>query len=164
MKRIFLFLLLLLFCMAGFGQEYRHALGIRGGLTPGVEYRQYFNDNFSGKFLLGWRNSGLQFHGLFEIHRKDLFIGTDQFDFLYGAGLYGGYQRWHEIRHEGKYDYAIVKSGMVAGIDGLIGMEYTSASLPVSIGLEAKPILEFGGEPGFDIIPWDLAFTIKYLF
>ena len=164
MKRIILSLLFLGFCASGFSQEYRHALGIRGGLSAGVEYRQYFNDRVSGKLLLSFRNSGFQLHGLFEIHHNDLFPGTDQFDFLYGVGLYGGYLRWHEIRHEGMYDYAVVKSGIVAGLDGLVGMEYNSAAIPLSIGLEAKPIVELGGELGFNVIPWDFALTIKYLF
>jgi hypothetical protein len=162
MIKRFLFFIpaVLLSCMLS-GQGYNRAVGIRGGFTSGVEYRQFFNQNHAGKILLGYRNRGLLIHGIFEVHRSDLFPSTDQLSFVYGAGIHAGYQRWDKKRIQGQIVYMDVATGWVGGIDGLMALEYSPDVLPLTLGIEVKPFMDFGGQHGIEAIPWDFAFTVK---
>jgi hypothetical protein len=143
------------------GQEYNRAVGIRGGVTSGVEYRQFFSNSKAGKILLGYRNRGLLIHGIYEVHRSDLFSSANQLSFVYGAGLHAGYQRWDKKRVIGQIVYMDVATGVVGGIDGLLALEYSLSVLPLTLGIEVKPFMDFGGEQGIEAIPWDFAFTVK---
>jgi hypothetical protein len=143
------------------GQEYNRAVGIRGGVTSGVEYRHFFNQNHAGKVLLGYRNRGLLIHGIYEVHRSDLFPSANQLSFVYGAGIHAGYQRWVKKRIEGQVVFADLATGLVAGIDGLMALEFSTDVLPLILGIEVKPFMDFGGQHGIEAIPWDFAFTVK---
>jgi hypothetical protein len=162
MIKYFLFLIpaVLLSLMLS-GQETDREVGIRGGLTSGVEYRQFFNQNHAAKLLLGYRHRGLILHGIFEFHRPDLFLSTDQVSFIYGAGIHAGYQRWDKKRIVGQTVYTDVATGFAGGIDGLLALEYSPDVLPLTVGIEVKPFMDFGGEHGIEAIPWDFAFTLK---
>jgi hypothetical protein len=160
-KRFLFFIPAILLSLMLSGQETNRAVGIRGGLTSGVEYRQFFNRNHAGKLLLGYRNRGLLIHGIYEVHRSDLFPSTDQLSFVYGAGIHAGYQRWDKKRVVGQIVYMDVATGVVGGLDGLLALEYSLEVLPLTLGIEVKPFMDFGGEQGIDAIPWDFAFTVK---
>ena len=159
--KVLIFILFLFITVAGFAQENGRWLGIRGGLTPGVEYRQFFSGNTSGKLLLGYRERGLLIHGLYEIHRKDLFPSLTQLSFIYGAGLHAGFQTWNETEKSGTWYYTRTTTGFVAGIDGLVSFEYELGLIPLTAGIEVKPLFDFGGRYRFHSIPWDFAFTLK---
>jgi hypothetical protein len=143
------------------GQENSNEVGIRGGLTSGVEYRHFFKPDQSGKLLLGYRNKGFLIHGMYEVHRSDLYPATNQLDFVFGAGIHAGYQKWDKKRVEGQNEFTDVATQVVGGIDGLLALEYALGILPLKAGIEIKPFLDFGGKHGFDAIPWDFAFTLK---
>ena len=161
--------LLLLLFFAAFGtiisaQDYKQAAGIRLGLSSGFEYRIFANAENSYKFLLSTRDRGMQFHVLKEFHNYNLFDFTDQLVFFYGAGLHAGYERW-DIKH---YDYYsqwyTTHTAFIAGLDGLVGLEYTFLTVPISLGVEVKPYFDFFGQEYFDLQLFDFAFTAKYLF
>lgn len=160
MKRITIVLLLLL-TMSLSGQEKGNWLGIRGGYTPGLELRHYFSNTNSGRLLLGYRQRGLLLHGLYEVHIKNLIPSNEQFSFIYGAGAHTGFISWNKTEKQGTYYLTRTVTRMVAGIDGLIAVEYDLGFVPLTAGIEVKPFLEIGGNPSFQVIPWDFAFTLK---
>ena len=168
MKR---FLLVAGFIFAGylaFGQGFNQAVGIRGGLTSGIEYRYYTSDSQSFKALLGIRNlqnrRGLQLHVLTEYYQYDLFDFSYQLVFYYGFGAYTGYESWDQTRYGPGASMEETKTAFVAGIDGLAGVEYLFYEAPVTAGIEVKPYFDILGKDGLYMQPLDFAFTIKYLF
>lgn len=160
----FILLTILFFPAVVFAQISENAIGIRGGLTPGIEYRFYTDDANSYKFLLGTRDNGIQLHILKEFHRYDMFSFTDQLVFFYGAGLHAGYQQW-DVRHlQNNLSWYDTRTAFLAGLDGIAGLEYEFYEVPISLGMEVKPYFDILGREMFNIELFDFAFTLKYYF
>ncbi len=165
MKRI-LFLAVFIFAISGVnGQGFKQAAGIRAGwINPGIEYRYYTSEMHSLRALLSVRDRGVKLHALTEFYQYDLFPFSYQLVFFYGAGVHFGFESWDETVVELNRIYPETKSSIVAGLDGLIGVEYLFYEAPVKIGLEAKPFFDVFGRHGFDVRLLDFALTVKYLF
>ena len=58
MKRFLIFIVILLSTVISKAQGYQHAIGLRGGLSSGFEYRFYTDDENSYKLLLSTRDRG----------------------------------------------------------------------------------------------------------
>lgn len=164
MKKLILFAAFVILNCTAFPQEFRYAAGIRAGYTSGVEFRIYTNELNSYKFLLGSRMDGAVFHALKEFHQHGLFSFTDQLNFVYGGGLHVGYERWNTRYYRTNSSYYVTNTDFIAGIDGLAGLEYMFAEVPLSLGIEAKPYFDLFGRKVFDLELFDFAFTIKYHF
>jgi hypothetical protein len=147
-----------------FSQHLPNAAGIRGGVTSGIEFRHFLSGNNSARFLLGVRHQGLQLYTLFEHHQFAPFSLSEQFTFVYGAGIHFGYHRWKELTFQSGARITDMKTKTVYGVDGLIGLEYIAKDFPLSLGVEYKPLIDFGGQKGVEPIFWDFAFTVRYLF
>jgi hypothetical protein len=163
MKKLLIILLLVLPSL-GFTQVFENAIGIRGGLTAGFEYRFYMDDANSYKFLLGTRDGGVQIHALKEFHQYDLFSFTDRLVLLYGAGLHAGYEQWEKQYIEGNTSWYEDRTAFLVGLDGLVGLEYLFYEVPISLGFEVKPYFDLLGREMFNVQLFDFAFTVKYLF
>lgn len=160
-------LFLSIFLISGhlsFSQDFNQAIGIRGGLSSGFEYRIYTDDAHSYKFLLSTRDNGIQVHAFKEFHQWDMFSFTEQLVFFYGAGIHAGYKNWDEIHYQNNASWYNSRTALIAGLDGLVGLEYVFYEAPVSIGFEVKPYFDILGREFFDIELFDFAFTVKYLF
>lgn len=164
MKRLFLVSVLIIFSSHSFSQDFKQAVGIRAGYTGGVEYRIYTNDENSYKFLLGSRERGVIAHAIKEFHRYGLFTFTDQLNFVFGAGIHAGYERWDQLYYRFNSSYFATKTAFIAGLDGLAGLEYMFLEIPLSVGIEAKPYFDLFGREMFDLQLFDFAFTVKYHF
>ena len=164
MKRLILVFIFLIATNLTFAQGFSRALGIRAGYTSGFEYRFYTNDLNSYKFLLGTRDHGVQLHALKEFHKYDLFDFAYQIVFYYGFGVHGGYESWDVNYYRNQEHIYDTRASVIAGLDGLAGLEYVFDAVPISAGLEVKPYFDLLGREIFDLQPFDFAFTIKYLF
>jgi len=165
MKRIIFIAALILSLGQAYGQGYTNAAGIRASwLSPGLEYRFYPSDMNSYKVLLATRDHGIQLHGLVEFYQYDLFPFSRQIIFLYGLGVHAGYESWDVRRSQGNEVYYDSRNAILAGLDGLAGLEYVFYEVPLMAGLEAKPYFDVFGRHGFDIKLFDFAITVKYLF
>ncbi len=164
MKRFLILIILLVPGHIILAQGFNHAIGIRGGLSSGFEYRIYTNDTNSYKFLLSTGDDRLQLHALKEFHQWDMFNFTDRLVFVYGAGIHAGFESWDEVHHKNNTSWYDTHSALIAGLDGLAGLEYIFYEAPVSIGFEVKPYFNFLGRDFFDVELFDFAFTVKYLF
>lgn len=164
MKRLLFLLMTFLLANAAFAQEFHQAVGIRAGWSAGFEYRVFTDDYNSYKFLLSSRDRGLQLHALKEFHRYDLFDFTSQLTLVFGGGVHVGYERWDEPYFIYNTSYFRTTTALIAGIDGLAGLEYTFYEVPVSVGFEVKPYFDLWGRKFFNFNLFDFAFTAKYLF
>ena len=160
-----IFLGILLFTVGAKAQEYNHAVGVRGGVSSGFEYRVFTNDFNSYKFLISSRyDRGFQLTALKEFHEYEMFSWSDQLVFFYGVGVHVGYERWHEYYYTSDVRFSESKNSFVTGLDGLAGIEYNFYEAPISVGMEVKPFFNVLGRKTFDVQLFDFAFTFKYLF
>jgi len=167
MRQVLLLGIVLLLAHSVQAQEYRQAVGIRGGYSSGFEYRAYANDIVSYKALLSLRNEGIQLTGLKEFHQYGLFDFSDQLVFIYGFGAHAGFEKWNAYNPDDPYytpRYYETKTGVIAGLDGLAALEYNLSDVPLSFGIEAKPFFNLFGKDFFELHPFDFAFTVKYRF
>jgi hypothetical protein len=164
MQKILPLLVFLLSAFCAQSQEYDQAVGIRGGLSSGFEYRIFTSRYDSYKALLSTRDRGIQLTALKEFHSPGVFEVSDQLDFVYGFGIHAGFEQWHVYEDDGYYHYRDNRVGPIAGLDGLVAVEYNFWEVPLNIGLEVKPYFDLFGKDFFQVQPFDFALTIKYMF
>jgi len=168
MKQVYLLSILLFASLTGFTESPKKAVGIRGGLSSGFEYRVFSGDLTSYKALLSFRNQGLQFTGLKEFHNPDAFDWCEELSFIYGFGAHVGFESWYDnvyhYENGNQHYYSDHQTGPVIGLDGLAATEYTIPTIPLVVGLEVKPYFNLFGENFFHLQPFDFAFTVKYTF
>lgn len=164
MKRILFIILFTFPALLLNAQGYTKSIGIRGGFSSGFEYRFFTDDVNSYKLLLSTRNQGVQLHAFKEFHQYQLFSFTDQLVFFFGAGAHVGFESWDVVKYRNNMRWYDTKTAVIAGLDGLAGLEYVFYEAPVSIGIEVKPYFDLFGQEFFDVQLFDFAFTIKYLF
>jgi len=168
MKQLYLSICFLLITFAGFSQTPEKAIGIRGGLTSGFEYRVFSGEMTSYKALLSTRQRGIQLTGLKEFHVPEAFDFSDDFTFVYGFGAHVGFESWNIYRYDDGLHpddwYRDRRSGPIAGLDGLAAIEYAIPQIPLVAGFEVKPYFNMFGKNFFQLQPFDFAFTVKYTF
>lgn len=168
MKQIKYLILVLLLPVFGFSQTPDKAIGIRGGLSSGFEYRVFSGNETSYKVLLSTRKRGLQLTGLKEFHIPDAFDINEDVSFIYGFGAHVGFESWNRYYYYDAWDpYAYTyerRTGPIAGLDGLAAVEYTIPGIPLVVGIDYKPYFNLFGKNFFELQPFDFAFTVKYTF
>ena len=168
-----LFLICFLDTANSFSQDYKTSIGLRGGWTSGITAKHFISDGraIEGIFSSGWRRwHGYQITGLYEIHKpgfvKD---GAEGFYWFYGGGAHfaGGYiyEKWYNQPGQGYLNgHTEIYHYSALGIDGIFGLEYKIADLPITLGVDVKPFFEIATVRGAPFGFWDSAFTIRYVF
>ncbi len=151
-----LLLLLTGISFATFTQDYHTGLGIRLGYASGITAKHFFTTDAAVEGILTTRWDGFNITGLYERHLP--VFDTEGFYFLYGGG--GHFGLW-DIK---KFNPDSDQSGnqVFLGIDGIIGLEYIFADVPLSLGLDWKPGFNFISEFGFAFD--EIALSVRYLF
>lgn len=151
-----------------FSQDYKTGIGLRGGWIGGLTVKHFIKEGraLEGIFSSGWGWRGYQITGLYEIHKAAFTNdGIEGFFWFYGAGAHfaGGYKytKWHPDGSKGYYD---TYNYSAFGIDGIFGLEYKIEEIPVTLGLDIKPFIEFSNYRGYPFRFWDGAFSIRYVF
>jgi len=168
--KIFPVILLIMVLSRTEAQENKVQAGFRFGNTIGFSARIITENNFAFEGILGFRNGGLQLYGLFE-NRKLLNLKRAENMYLYfGLGAHIGYVRWNEYdQYYDPYnnyydDYYDWNYGAAFGIDGIIGMEYSFESAPISLAVDFKPFFELYGPFLIRANFWDFGFHMRYNF
>ncbi len=158
--------LLLLMSLSVYGQYTGRMAGLRGGITSGLTFRQYLEDNFSYEGLLSFRQDGMQFTLLRQISEQTLFNVSDNLYMVYGYGAHAGffYSSEYRLFLNNRVIYPERRFSPVVGVDGYGGLEYHFTSLPLIVGLDYKPFFEVSAYQFFKMSIWDMAFTVKYSF
>ena len=159
---IFLFLF---FSLPVYAQTYFSAAGIRGGYSSGFTFRQHLDPGLAYEGLLSFRKEGLQLTALRQIIQQAPFEFSEDFYLIYGYGGHVGFNytdHYYFMFHE--YIYSDKRFSPLVGIDGFLGLEYHIPTIPMQVGVDVKPFFEFSIFEFFRIVPWDFAFTIKYIF
>ncbi len=138
-------------------QNYDNAIGIRGGLFNGLTYKTALSSNayFEGIFSTRWE--GFMVTGLYEI-AKPLDANAPGLNWYYGFGAHVGF---FDADNDGPWDEGDF-DGPIIGADGILGIEYTFAEVPINLSLDWKPAINLFGYDEF----WadNAAFAIRYTF
>jgi hypothetical protein len=171
--KIIITLILLILISQSYAQENLKQAGFRFGNTTGFTGRIITENNFAFEGILGFRNGGVQLYGLCEV-RKPLYLNRIENMFIYfGGGAHIGFVRWDAYdNYNDPYngypyyddDYHDWHTGPAFGVDGIIGMEYSFNSAPISLAVDFKPFFEFYGPFYLRANFWDFGFHIRYNF
>ncbi|MBT3301550.1 MAG: hypothetical protein HOD63_12595 [Bacteroidetes bacterium] len=156
MRKIILTLVLILGVITcSNAQDYKTAVGLRGGLSNGITIKHFVGEStaLEGIFYIRWR--GYNITGLYEKHKQA--FGVERLNWYYGFGGHlgfwnGAYVNWANNNN----DYTVI------GVDGILGIEYNFEEIPINLSLDWKPALNIIGYFGF----WGDggALSIRYIF
>jgi hypothetical protein len=172
MFKIFMVVILAFYISQADAQENIKQAGFRFGNTTGFTGRIITENNFAFEGILGFRNGGIQLYGLFE-SRKPIYLNRLDNVFLYfGGGAHIGFVRWNEydqyydpFNNNHYYDNSYYwHTSLACGIDGIIGMEYSFTSAPISLAVDFKPFFEVYGPFLMRANFWDFGFHVRYNF
>jgi hypothetical protein len=106
---------------------YRTAIGLK--FAPfAVSFKSFVGQRNKAIELLGDFNNGFRLTGLYQLH-GDL-NGPRSLKWYVGIGAHGGYYDKNEV------------DGIMAGFDGVVGLDYKFHRLPLNLALDWQPSLE----------------------
>jgi hypothetical protein len=114
--------------------SYQTALGLKVWDGAGVSLKHFFNEN-AGELIGYFYNRGVRFTGLYEFHWD--IPGAEGLKWYIGPGA-------HISLYSSKYG-----DGAFVGLDGVLGLDYKFASVPINLSLDWQPSFEFGDGHGF---------------
>lgn len=116
-------------------QNYKSAVGVRAGLFNGVTYKNFVTPHNAIEGIVDFRWDGVIVTGLYEWQNG--MRCAPGFDYVLGLGVHAGFFN--------NYKWDKSKTAM-AGVDALIGIEYTFPTAPFTLGLDYKPAFNFIGD------------------
>ncbi len=163
MKKIFsslFFLFTIIFCgKVVHAQSYQTAAGLRFSYESGPSIKYFTSPNIALEGVLGFREKGVVFTGLFEIHQEA--FNVPELKFFYGAGAHiggvgaGGYRVYNG-------DYRVYgNSSLLFGADAVFGLEYVIPNTPIAVSADLDPRIEIFRGPFFNLTP---SIGVKYTF
>jgi hypothetical protein len=158
MRKIILTLTLaLLISSFANAQDYNNGVGLRLGFSNGLSVKHFISQRSALEGLLSTRWRGFDITGLYEMHNQA--FDVERLNWYYGGGGHIGF--WNGDNTSGRWGVAGVNYTVI-GIDGIIGIEYNFAEVPINISLDWKPAFNLTGYSGF----WGDggALSIRYVF
>jgi hypothetical protein len=148
-------LLVFLLSSINYAQDYNTGIGLRGGFSNGITIKHFIGSNTALEGIVSSRWQGVELTGLFEIHNQ---LGNvHRLNWFFGGGAHIGFWNGDDANwgDPGK-NYTVV------GLDGILGLEYNFAEVPINIGIDWKPTFNFIGYSGF----WGDggAISLRYIF
>lgn len=154
-KTVMIFLIL--FCLVSISnaQDYKTGIGLRGGWESGLTIKHFISTKSALEGILATRWRGFEITGLYEVHNQA--FNVERLKWYFGFGAHIGF--W-----DGKYaSWGTPGTNYtVAGIDGILGLEYSFDEVPINLGIDWKPAFNFIGYSGW----WadGGALSIRYIF
>jgi len=127
------------------GQSYKTALGVKvWGDGGGVSLKSFVQPNRALEGIAYFWNRGSRLTGLYEFH----------FDIADAPGLKwyvgpGAHLGFYNNRYYDRNYYDGKGGGTFVGIDGVLGLDYKFADVPINLSLDWQPSFEFGVNRGF---------------
>jgi hypothetical protein len=167
-NKLALIALLMAMALSANAQHMKHAIGARGGVSSGLTYQYFFQQDRDIKMLLSFRDNGVQLTALAERYEPLPMRFGNNFFLYYGMGAHLGITRDKQLfwryHKDNLDDSSFPTSRAIVGADGIIGVEYRLYSLPFAFGLEYKPFFDLFGHRIFRLGLFDIGFTVKYHF
>lgn len=142
MKKVFLLLIAFAFSVAvlhaqSMGRSYKTALGLKVWDGVGVTFKTFTTPKNAVEVIGYFYKHGTRLTGLYEFHNQ--IAGAPGLKWYVGPGA-----------HVGFYDYKGYNGDrVVAGIDGVLGLDLKINKAPINLSLDWQPSFEFGDNRGF---------------
>jgi len=141
-------------------QDYKWAAGLKfGGYESGVSGKYFMQSNRALEGIVGFRSHGVVVTGLYEIHQTAFKV--ESLKFYYGFGAHFGSTGRGENRLFINEDRKYYDARLLAGVDGVLGLEFIIPKSPIAVSLDLNPRVELATGPNFDIAP---GLGVKYIF
>jgi len=152
-----------------YGQKFDHAAGLRSGDRHGITYKYFLKEQEAIETFLGHYHSGLQSYVLYEWYNPMKLSFLKNLFWYYGAGGHLGYTRHHTEQYYYVNESEILrsdskKSYFSMGFDGIIGLEYRIYEVPLTVGIESIPIMDFYGLQSVKFQSVNFNASIRYIF
>ena len=169
MRIFFPALLVIAVFSANAQQNYEKSAGVRLGNTSGLTFKKFTKNNEAFELMLSGRNEGMQFTATYIFHQPLEFSFNDRFYLHYGVGGHVGYERFDDIAKvitntAGDEFIFQDRSYFVMGADANLGVEYRWLEVPITIGFDLKPFINFIGMRYLRARFWDAGISFKYVF
>ncbi|MDD2635236.1 MAG: hypothetical protein PHW82_07020 [Bacteroidales bacterium] len=155
-KRIIITALVVLVGCGVMAQDYKAAIGFRGGLAQGITFKAAVGGNTAFDLIVATHFRGLNLTALYEIHSLNIF-GVNNLALFYGFGGHVGF--YNSTSYPPRW--GTYTNGTIVGIAGVIGVEYTFDEIPINLSVDIVP--------SFNLVPefwyWQRgALSIRYVF
>jgi len=132
------------------GQSYKTALGVKVWDGAGITFKTFLDPTNAIEVIGYFYDQGTRITGLYEIHGD--ISGAPGLKWYVGPGA-----------HIGFYDYkGYTGDKAIAGIDGVLGLDYKVNKAPLNFSIDWQPSFEFADGRGF-VGSWG-GFGIRYTF
>jgi hypothetical protein len=160
MKKTLCFVLLISgFCFATTvsAQDYKTALGVRlssssAMVNNSISLKHFLNEKTAVEALFSFGDP-LALGALVEMHKP---LGTSGIQWFYGGGGYIAFVKTYNTTK------AKDETDVNFGAQGVIGMDYKFANIPLNLSLDWKPELNIVGDINFE--PAAIGFTARFTF
>ena len=138
-------------------QEYKTALGVRlssssAMVNNSISLKHFLNEKTAVEALFSFGDP-LALGALVEIHKP---LGESGIQWFYGGGGYISFVKTYNTVK------AKDETNVNFGAQGVIGMDYKFANLPLNLSLDWKPELNLIGDINFE--PAAIGFTARFTF
>jgi hypothetical protein len=170
MKKPLLLITILLIGLCAQAQYYQNSAGIRTGYTSAITYKHFLKNEQAIELMASGRNDGIQITTLYEFHKPMELSFNDNFFAYYGVGASVGYEKLSRRTFENNLNGASSsliydrRSYFAMGVNTILGVEYRWLAMPLTIGLDIKPQIQFIDMQYTDTRFWDMGFSVKYVF
>lgn len=136
-------------------QDYKTAIGVRGGFSNGLTVKHFISESNSVEGILSTRWRGFNITGIYQFNNP---LSEAGLNWYYGAGAHIGF--WNGSSRYNNPWFSEERNYTVIGVDGMIGIEYTFSSVPFNISFDYKPSFNLIGHTGF----WGDEFAFSFRF
>lgn len=152
------FFLIILFCLGGItaqAQNYQTGVGLRLYSDAEVTIKHFVSSQTALEGIIELKRRGVGLTLLLEKHATA--FNVEQLQWYYGAGGHVGF--WRD-ENDNRPIFS-EENDMVAGVSGIIGLEYTIGAIPFNISIDYKPLVHL---IGYDGLIHTGAVSIRYVF
>lgn len=142
-------------------QQGQTGVGLRLGTDPGITVKHFVRENGAIEGILHTGYRRFMVTGLYEWHTS---LSAPGFKFYAGVGAHIGFMdRYVRVHHHDHFHEVYYEDPYASvGPDGIVGLEYYFTEIPLNIGLDLKPAIDFHYNHAHTYV--DGAFNIRVLF
>ena len=140
------------------GTDYKTAIGIRLGnsapvVSNAITLKHFINQKTAIEGLISFGHDITSFGALGEIHMP---FSTPGLQWFYGGGAYLGFGKEYDVNKARNVNTTFF------GAQGVVGLDYKFASIPINLSLDWKPELNLVSDINFE--PAAVAFSARFTF
>ena len=156
-KVIFASLFMTAIAFTASSQSYKTAVGVRLSssapiVNNSISLKHFLNERHAVEALFSFGDP-IALAGLYEVHKP---FSTEGLQWFYGGGGYIGFvKEWNPAKNSNETEVNF-------GAQGVIGLDYKFANIPLNLSLDWKPELNLVSDINFE--PAAVGLTVRFTF